>query len=158
MLLAPEAEMQKASIPHDALVFVGDGTRAVFFRNRGTIQKPDLEVEAVLRQENPPTREQGTDRPGRVHSRIGPRRSSVEETDWHRIAEDRFAAEIAAALYRLSHTSHFHRLIVVAPPKVLGALRQEFHKEVRDRVEAEVPKEVASYSINDIKSELASWW
>jgi len=24
--------MQKASIPHDALVFVGDGTRAVFFR------------------------------------------------------------------------------------------------------------------------------
>ena len=65
--------MQKASIPHDALVFVGDGTRAVFFRNRG------------------------------VHSRIGPRRSSVEETDWHRIAEDSFAAEIAAALHRLSH-------------------------------------------------------
>jgi protein required for attachment to host cells len=41
-------------------------------------------------------------------------------------AEDRFAAEIAAALYRRSHTNHFHRLIVVAPPKVLGALRQEF--------------------------------
>jgi protein required for attachment to host cells len=51
--------MQKASIPHDALVFVGDGKRAVFFRNQGTIQEPDLEVEAVLRQEKPPTREQG---------------------------------------------------------------------------------------------------
>jgi protein required for attachment to host cells len=52
--------MQKASIPRDALVFVGDGTRTLFFRNRGIIQEPDLEVEAVLRQEKPPTREQGT--------------------------------------------------------------------------------------------------
>jgi hypothetical protein len=33
----PEVGMQKASIPHDALVLVGDGTRAVFFRNRGTM-------------------------------------------------------------------------------------------------------------------------
>ena len=37
--------MHKASIPHDALVFVGDGTRVLFVRNRGTIQKPGLAVE-----------------------------------------------------------------------------------------------------------------
>jgi protein required for attachment to host cells len=150
--------MRKASIPHDALVFVGDGTRAVFFRNRGTIQKPDLAVETVLQQENPPTREQGTDRPGRVHARIGPARSAVEDTDWHRLAEDRFAVETADALYRLAHANHFQRLIVVAPPKVLGTLRKAFHKEVQDRLEAEVTKEVASYSLSDIKHELASWW
>jgi protein required for attachment to host cells len=150
--------MRKASIPHDALVFVGDGTRAVFFRNRGTIQKPDLAVETVLQQENPPTREQGTDRPGRVHARIGARRSAVEDTDWHRLAEDRFAVETADALYRLAHANHFQRLIVVAPPKVLGTLRKAFHKEVQNRLEAEVPKEVASYSLSDLRNELASWW
>jgi protein required for attachment to host cells len=104
--------MQKASIPHDALVFVGDGTRAVFFRNRGAIQNPT----------------------------------------W------RSRPSCGRRIHRRASKALIHRLIVVAPPKVLGALRQEFHKEVRDRVEAEVPKEVASYSLNDIKSELASWW
>jgi protein required for attachment to host cells len=93
-----------------------------------------------------------------VHARLGPRRSAVEETDWHRLAEDRFAAEIADALYRLAHAQRFQRLIVVAPPKVLGTLRQSFHKEVRERVEAEVSNEVASYSLNDIRNELAGWW
>ena len=73
--------MHKTTVPHDALIFVGDGTRAVFFRNRGSIQRPDLAVEAVLRQEDPPTREQGTDRPGRVHSSVGSQRSAVEDTD-----------------------------------------------------------------------------
>jgi protein required for attachment to host cells len=64
------------------------------------IQKPDLAVETVRQQENPPTREQGTDRPGRVHVRIGPTRSAVEDTDWHRLAEERFAVETGDALYR----------------------------------------------------------
>jgi len=150
--------MLKTSIPHDALVFVGDGTRAIFFRNRGSIQKPNLVVEAVLRQEDPPTREQGTDRPGRFHARVGPRRSAVENTDWHRLAEERFAVEIAQALYRLAHTNRFQRLVVVAPSRVLGTLRKALHKEVRDRLAGEVPKEVASYSLNDLRSELASWW
>jgi protein required for attachment to host cells len=150
--------MHKASIPHDALVFVGDGTRAIFFRNRGSIQKPDLVLETILRQEDPPTREQGTDRPGRVHQRFGPQRSAVEETDWHRLAEERFAVEIAHALYRLAHANHFQRLVVVAPAKVLGTLRKAFHQEVQDRVEAEVPKEVASHALNDVRNELESWW
>jgi protein required for attachment to host cells len=124
----------------------------------GSIQKPDLAVETVLRQENPPTREQATGRPGRVHARLGPQRSAVVDTDWHQVAEDRFAVEIADALYRLIHANHFQKLIVVAPPKVLGTLRKAFRKEVRDRLEAQVPKELASHSINDIKNELASWW
>jgi protein required for attachment to host cells len=153
-----EALMHKTSIPHDALVLVGDGARAAFFRNTGSIQKPALVVETVFQQENPPTREQGTDRPGRVYASVGALRSAVEQTDWHQLAEDRFAVEIADALYRLAHANHFQRLIVVAPPKVLGSLRKAFHKEVLERLEAEVPKELASYSMNDIRSELASWW
>ena len=150
--------MHKASIPHDALVFVGDGERAVFFRNRGSIQKPDLAVESVFQQQNPPTHEQGADRPGRVHARLGPQRSAVEDTDWHQLTAERFTLEVADALYRLAQANHFQKLIVVAPPKVLGTLRKAFHKEVRDRLEAEVPKELASYTTNNIKNELASWW
>jgi protein required for attachment to host cells len=149
--------MHKPRIPHDALVLVGDGTRAVFFRNHGTVLQPDLVAESVLQQVNPPTREQGTDRPGRVHARVGPRRGAVEQVDWHRLAEDRFAGEIAQALYRLAHANRFQRLIVVAPPRLLGVLRKAFHKEVVERLEAEVPKELASYSVQQIREDLANW-
>jgi protein required for attachment to host cells len=150
--------MHKPGIPHDALILVGDGSRAVFFKNRGTVVKPDLIVEHVLEQENPATREQGTDRPGRrAGGDSGTVRGAIEETDWHQLAEDRFAAEIAAALYRSAHANEFQRLIIVAPPKVLGVLRKSLHKEVLNRLEAEVPKELATYSVPRIQSELANW-
>ena len=150
--------MRKASIPHDALVMVGDGARAVFFRNTGSIQSPNLTVENVFEQYNPPTRDQGTDRPTRGPTTFSKARGNIEETNFHQINEGRFASEIADELYRLAHANRFDRLIIVAPPKVLGALRQSLHKEVLDRVEAEVPKELAWTSVNTIQRELATWW
>ena len=93
-----------------ALVVVGDGRRVLFLRNEGTTAEPRLAVETVLEQENPATREQGTDRPGRY---AGPReyggphgaapRSGFDQTDWHQLAEDRFAHDIGDALYRISN-------------------------------------------------------
>ena len=56
--------MSKLAIPHDALVFIGDGRKALFLRNTGDAKYPDLKVEQVFAEENPPTHEQGTDRPG----------------------------------------------------------------------------------------------
>lgn len=146
--------MERTSIPHDALVLVGDGARAIFLRNNGTIMNPDLAVENVFEQNNPPTREQGTDKPTR--NSIGPR-SAIEQTDWHQLGEDRFAREIADELYRLAHERRFQRLLIVAPPRVLGTLRQSLHKEVLDRIEAEVPKLLTKSSVRDIQQELAGW-
>jgi len=151
--------MQKPAIPHGALVLVGDGSRAVFFRNTGSLQRPELVVErTLLLEDNPPTHEQGSDRPGRrAESHVGTLRSAMEETDWHQLAEERFASDIADALYRSAHARQFDRLIIVAPPKVLGTLRKTLHKEVLDRIAAEVPKELATYSVNEIRNELATW-
>ena len=53
-------------IPHNALVFVGDGRKALFLRNDGDAKFPNLKTEKVFEDENPPTHEQGSDRPGRV--------------------------------------------------------------------------------------------
>jgi len=154
--------MQNPGIPHDALVLVGDGERALFFRNHGSQQDPELTVEAVLQQENPATRDQGTDRPGRLaggdgtsaSAKRGVQRSAVEDTDWHQLGEDRFTKNIADALYQLAHANHFERLIIVAPPRVLGTLRKALHKEVLDRIQAEVPKELATDSVPEIQTQL----
>jgi protein required for attachment to host cells len=139
-----------------ALILVGDGEKAIFLRNIGSLQQLKLTVERVLDQENPPTREQGTDRPGRSHSSDGNSRSAMEETDWHQLAEDRFAAQISQALYKLTRARRFDELIVVAPPKVLGELRDSFHKEVSARITAEIPKELTNHSLPEIEKLLAS--
>lgn len=147
---------QKPHISHNTLMLIGDGRKALFLRNKGTPQRLNLEVEQVLEQENPATREQGTDRPGRSIQSVGTARSAMEQVDWHYLAEERFAGTIAEALYRLAHGNHFDRLVVVAPAKVLGNLRQAFHAEVAERIVAEVPKELTSHPIPEIERLMAA--
>lgn len=142
-------------IDYDALVLVGDGEKALFFRNKGDAAHVNLVVERVLEQNNPATREQGVDQPGRSVAAGSPR-SAVEQTDWHQLAEDRFAKDIAEALYRRAHANQFDKLIVVAPPRTLGELRKAFHKEVSDRITGEVPKELTSHPVHEIEKVLAA--
>jgi protein required for attachment to host cells len=93
--------MTKIHIPHDAIVFVGDGRKALFLRNEGDEKFPNLKTESVFLDKNPPTHEQGTDRPGRSHASVGPGRSAVESTDWHDLEEHHFARVVAEALEKL---------------------------------------------------------
>lgn len=67
--------MSKIQIPHDAIVFVGDGRKALFLRNDGDEKYPNLKTEQVFVDHNPPTHEQGTERPGRSFSSMGPGRA-----------------------------------------------------------------------------------
>jgi protein required for attachment to host cells len=137
-------------IPNDTLVVVGDGRKALFLRNTGGAGHPELVTESVMEQNNPATRDQGTDRPGRYGGTDGVSKSAVEETDWHQQAEDRFAAEIADALYRKAHDRNFQHLIVIAPPRTLGTMRTAFKKEVAQKITAEIPKDLTSHAVPEI--------
>ncbi len=53
----------KMSIPHDAIVFVGDGRKALFLRNAGDEKFPNLKTVQVFVDQNPATHDQGSDRP-----------------------------------------------------------------------------------------------
>jgi protein required for attachment to host cells len=146
----------KPCVSHDALVLVGDGQKALFLRNRGTGQRVELELERILEQDNPPTREQGSDRPGRSAASVGVARSAMDEANWHHLAKERFASEIAKALYRRAHDNRFTKLVIVAPPRILGNLRKEFHPEVIDRIIGEIPKELTSHSVAQIEKLIAT--
>jgi protein required for attachment to host cells len=146
----------KPPISHNTLVLIGDGQKALFLRNKGNPQRLNLQIEQVLAQDNPATREQGTDRPGRAHQSVGAARSAMEQADWHHLAEERFAGTIAEALYRLAHGRRFDKLVVVAPAKVLGNLRQAFHAEVTERIIGEIPKELTSHPIAEIEKLIAA--
>jgi hypothetical protein len=57
----------------------------------------NLVTERVFLDDNPPTKDQGTDRPGRSFKRENTnRRSSMETADWHELEQHRFARRVAA--------------------------------------------------------------
>lgn len=136
--------------------FVGDGRRALFLRNDGDAISPSLRTEKVLEEENSPTHEQGSDRPGRVSAAgSAGRRSAVEPTDWHDIEEHRFAQKVAAAIEQLVRKSKVKDLIVVAPPRTLADLRNAFHSDVKAFI-AEINKDLTRHSVGEIEKHLMS--
>jgi protein required for attachment to host cells len=142
--------MEAVQIPANALVLVSDGRRARLLRNQGTPVSPQLIVEKSIDRVNPPTHEQGTDKPGRGHNADRVSRGGIEQTDWHQLEEERFAAELAEMLYKLGHAGDFADLVVVAPPKMLGDLRAKFHPKVAGAVVAELPRDLTQYSAPEI--------
>ena len=132
-------------------VLVGDGKKALLLENHGDAELLDLRRRSVRAQENPPTAEQGTDKPGRSFSSASPGRSSYESTDWHALGEARFATELATEINRAAHAQEFRRLIVIAPPKALGDLRAAFSKEAQKRILAEINKDLTHHTIPEIE-------
>ncbi|TPN22964.1 Host attachment protein [Mesorhizobium sp. B2-3-3] len=144
--------MNTIRLKHGIWVLVADGEKALLLKNAGDNKFPNLEVVQVMEQENPPTREQGSDSPGRYNDGPSVHRSAVEDTDWHRIGKERFAEEIAARLYKLAHDGEFDSIVLVAPPVVLGTMRKKLHKEVGDKVMAEIPKTMTNHAIPEIEA------
>ncbi len=148
--------MSKLEIPHDAFIFIGDGRKALFLRNAGDEKFPNFRVERVFVDENPPTHEQGSDRPGRAFKRAGTNlRSGVEDTDWHELEEHRFAQRVAAAMERLVRERKVKALVVVAPPRALADLRLAFHSDVKKRIIAEIDKDLTKHPVLAIEKQLA---
>ena len=79
-----------------------------------------------------------TDRPGRFSDGPNIHKSAVADTDWHRLGKERFADEIAERLYTMAQRGDFKASVLIAPPLVLGEMRRKLHKEVIDRILAEV--------------------
>lgn len=149
--------MSGLRIEHNAWVMVGDGEKALFLRNEGDEAHPNLEVVNVLEHDNPKTHEQGTDRPGRAFSSVGTHRSAMDETNWHKLEKHRFAREIADHLYSAAHSGRYSKLILAAPPVIMGDLRKALHKEVSDRVVAEVSKDLTNMPPYEIERVLVNY-
>ncbi len=138
-------------IPHDTFVVVADGQKMLFFRNEGDGEHPNLQVERKREQDNPPNSELKANRSGHVSQSAGTGGSSYQDTDFHQLAEDRFAAETADLLKKRALNNDFDKLLVVAPPKTLGELRKHYHGEVEKRLIGEIDKDLTGHPIADIE-------
>lgn len=141
-------------IAHDALVLVADGRKSLFLRNEGDAELLNLVVEDQRAHADLKDRELKSDAPGRSFSSVGARRSAMEEPDYHQQEEDRFAADTAALLATRARRNGFEQLIIVAPPRTLGELRQHYDKAVEAKIVAEIDKDLVNHPIDKLEGVL----
>jgi len=137
-------------------VIVCDGAKALFLQNAGDSKFPNLQTREVMEQEVPPTSELGTDKPGRSHSSVGHGRSAVEQTDFHTQQEEEFLRSIMAKLDAAAKAGKMKAIILVAPPRALGVLRQHYTHALKQAIREEVQKDYVKIPVFEIEKHLSA--
>jgi len=137
-------------------VVVCDGAKALILENAGDGMHPNLKTREVYEQESAKTHEQGTDAPGRSINSVGNKRSAMEQTDWHAQDEQRFLADLAKRLDTAVTAGETKSIIMVAPPRALGVLRQAYSDGLRGALKAEIDKDFVRMPVHEIEKKLAA--
>lgn len=148
--------MQTQRTPHNALILIGDGRKALFLRNLGSELDPRLEVERKMRHPDAPTRELGTEHPGRAPLAPGHARGATLETDWHRIEETRFVQHVAQLLSRAAQADPDLRVVVILPPRTLGEFRAATEATLKRHIVAEINEDLTGHTLPDITKKLTA--
>jgi protein required for attachment to host cells len=147
--------MQKIKIRQGDWVIVCDGKKALVLENAGDEKFLNLRTREVHEHPDAKTHELGTDAPGRAFSSVGTERSSMEQTDWHEQEEDRFLRKLADRLDAAVNAGLTKSLILIAPPRALGVLRQTYSHNLRAAVRAEIDKDFVKLPVHEIEKHLA---
>ena len=141
--------------PKRIWIIVTDGEKCRFLESDKRNEDPHVGL-PDLETSNPPTREQGTDKPGRTFESVGNRRSAYEPpVDWHQQGKRDFAREVAGVLKEKTQEGAFDRLIIVAPPEMLGNLRPVLSEETKEKIVGEVNKDYTRFTPREIKEQLS---
>jgi protein required for attachment to host cells len=147
--------MSALSIRDGEWVVVCDGAKALILENAGDAKFPNLKTIEVFEQKDSPTREQGTDAPGRAFNSVGNLRSAVGQTDWHDQAEKAFLTQLAQRLDVAVSAGKPKSLIIVAPPRALGMLRPAYSHALKGAVRAELDKDLVKMPVLEIEKRLS---
>ena len=126
-------------LPHGATVAVADGEKLLMFKNIGD--------EAAVKLENLDAGEVAAENAGsglRHHS-------SSANPDNGQSEEDGFAGGIADMLNKKVLSGDITALVVVAAPRTLGELRQNYHKNLSAILIGELAKDLTGHSVHDIE-------
>ena len=115
-------------------VVVCDAGKYVVYENQGDTDRLDLRTVSFDEHENPPTREQGTDKPGRF---AGPnaQRATSEGTDWHAQEEERFIEALSEKVDSWAASDPARRFVLVADPRSMGTMRKALKDQTSRQVE-----------------------
>lgn len=136
-------------------IIVADGSRARFLANDGPGKGLHAAIAGEFHHNAPPTRELGTEKPGRVNSAFSPSRSAIQpHLDWHEFEKEKFSQEMAGLLNDAAEKKSFDDLIIVAPPRTLGTLRQALSSKTSHHIRAEIPKDLTQVPLQEMPAHL----
>lgn len=106
----------------------------------------------TLEETVPPGRELADDRPGRSNPGVGASRHGFQPTsDPRREMKRHFAGDVADMLDRQAAGQAFDKLVIAAPPTMLGDLRKALSDRVRALVTVELDKDLTKTPILDLE-------
>jgi protein required for attachment to host cells len=134
---------------------IADGARARVMVNEGPGKGLKAAMDNEFAAPTAPSRDWVSDKPGRAAGGPGGARHTKEpRVDPHEFAKERFAAEMASMLDAAAEENAFDRLILVAPPKVLGNLRTALRNGARERIAGELAKDLTHVPPRDLLARL----
>jgi protein required for attachment to host cells len=148
--------MSKLKIHQGEWVVICDGAKALILVNHGDEMFPNLRTKEVYEQDDPTTREQGTDAPGRNHQSVGTARSAMEQTDWHDQAEHHFLEKLVARLDAAVRNGETKSIVIAAPPRALGVLRHLYSHGLKEALRAEIDKDLVKLPLHEIEKHVAA--
>lgn len=129
--------MTDLNLPHDTLVLLATGAEA-----------------KLLRMKDGGLRNEETWLPGDLADQ-GPSGKTPPEQSDKESMEATFSKIMAEKLYDYAHAGKYDRLAICADPNTLGEMRPLLHKEVTDKLIAEVDKTLINSTLADIERSLA---
>lgn len=138
-------------------ILVADGAQAKVFEHAGPGKGLRIIDGLQFEQEPLQAREIMADRPGNSIGSQGARNSGGVEysSDPVAVRERRFVEGVAEELEKHLQAGAFDRLIVAAAPTALGDLRHAFSKGLKDKLMAELPKDLTNLPTPKLEAHFA---
>jgi protein required for attachment to host cells len=136
-------------------ILIADASRARILESTGKGADVHAVQSCDFSNATPPSRELGSDRPGRVVESHGATRHAIEPRhDLHRGLETLFAHQLIDILGKRLTEGRFDRLVIVAPPAMLGDIRKSLGAPLRERVVAEIAKDLTKVPNHEVMRHL----
>lgn len=124
-------------------ILIADAARARVLHPRGLGHTLENVEGLTMETDHKRARELGADKPGRSFESVGATRHAVSpHSDPERLEDRRFAAAIIERLDKHAEQAEFEHLVVVAPPVMLGELRQALTPRLTAMLTATLDKDL----------------
>jgi protein required for attachment to host cells len=138
-------------------VLAADDSKARVLESLGRLSGLSEVADGTFDAEHKTGRDIFSDRPGRSHESATPTRHAMEyRTPAEEQERRRFVQELSQWLQKAQEANRFERLILIAAPKTLGALRKQLPQGVQGLVDGELAKDLTGMPAAAIAETLAN--
>jgi protein required for attachment to host cells len=133
--------------PVKTCILVADGAHVRVYINEGPGKGIRELTEYAREIELKASRDIDADRPGRTFDSGGQGRHAMESpTDAKLHVKEEFCRQISKDIESALKAGEFDRLVLVAPPAILGDLRKQFSKTSLGKIHGELAKDLVNAS------------